>query len=267
MKELYKRGISGILYVTILLGTGLYTKIGFFSVLFVFSALALFEFQRMQKYLSPIPILFLGLLYYQLFTDTLYPMISSGLLYVTLTVNSYLAIRIAVKKAIPLGPIQKSGFTYFYLMSSAFFIVATHTIESTIPMGITLLMYLLIWTNNSFAYLIGKRWGKHLLLPKVSPKKTWEGFLGGALACLLVCIIIAQFQSDYPLWVFFLLAILIIKAATLGDLIESQFKRQAHLKDSGSLLPGHGGFYDRMDSVLFTAPYVYLFFILITYVS
>jgi len=171
VKELYKRGISGILYVTILLGTGLYTKIGFFSVLFVFSALALFEFQRMQKYLSPIPILFLGLLYYQLFTNTLHPMISSGLLYVTLAVNSYLAIRIAVKKAIPLGPIQKSGFTYFYLMSSAFFIVATHTIESTIPMGITLLMYLLIWTNNSFAYLIGKRWGKHLLLPKVSPKK------------------------------------------------------------------------------------------------
>lgn len=267
MKEIYKRGISGILYVSILLGTGLYTKIGFFCVLFIFSSLAMFEFQRMQKYLSPFPVIFLFLLYYQLFTYTLHPTITTSLLFLTLGVNSYLAILIAIKKPFPLGPIQKSGLTYFYLMSSAFFIVATYSIENAIPMGITLLMYLLIWTNNSFAYLIGKRWGKKLLLPNVSPKKTWEGFLGGALACILICLLIANYQSEYPLWVFILLAILIIKAATLGDLIESQFKRQAHLKDSGSLLPGHGGFYDRMDSVLFSAPYVYLFFILVKYVS
>lgn len=267
MGELYKRGISGFLYIALLIGTASFSNLIFFVVIFVFSSLALYEFQRMQKNFSPLPFLFLGLLMFQLYTQTIHPFVVKGLLYITLTVNTFLAFRIWVKKPIPLNSFQKRGFSYFYLMSSAFFIAVTTTIESSFSNGITLAMYIMIWTNNSFAFLTGKRWGKHLLIPKVSPKKTWEGFWGGAIFCLFSGLILASFQDDYSAGAFVLFALLIIKTATFGDLIESQFKRQAQVKDSGSLIPGHGGFYDRMDSVIFTAPYVYLFFNLIHYVS
>ena len=128
-------------------------------------------------------------------------------------------------------------------------------------------MYFLIWINNSFAYLSGKKWGKTPLFPEVSPKKTWEGFWGGALACILLSVVLYRFNQDFELWVYLILAVIIIISATLGDLIQSKFKREAKVKDSGSLIPGHGGFYDRMDSVLYTAPFVNFFLILIHYVS
>jgi phosphatidate cytidylyltransferase len=121
------------------------------------------------------------------------------------------------------------------------------------------LLYFSIWTNNSFAYLFGTNFGKHKLLPSISPKKSWEGFFGG----MLVTIILNYFISDYIIvfranwhWILFAFSIPIL--ATLGDFIQSYFKRIAKVKDSGSLIPGHGGFYDRMDSVIFVAPFYYL---------
>ena len=86
--------------------------------------------------------------------------------------------------------------------------------------GITLSMYFLIWTNNSFAYLFGKKWGKNSLFPEVSPKKTWEGFWGGALACFLLSLVLLNFHKEFKIWVFPLLALIIIIASTLGDLIQ-----------------------------------------------
>ena len=129
------------------------------------------------------------------------------------------------------------------------------------------MMYLLIWTNNSFAYVFGKRWGKTLLFPSISPKKTWEGFWGGGLSCILLSLVLMNLDTELANWIFPVLAIVIVVTATLGDLIQSKFKREAKVKDSGSLIPGHGGFFDRMDSVLYTAPFVYLIFKITEYVS
>ena len=171
------------------------------------------------------------------------------------------------KKNFVFNPYQKSGLTLFYLISSGYFILATTGFETHWMNGITLCMYFLIWINNSFAYLSGKKWGKTPLFPEVSPKKTWEGFWGGALACILLSVVLYRFNQDFELWVYLILAVIIIISATLGDLIQSKFKREAKVKDSGSLIPGHGGFYDRMDSVLYTAPFVNFFLILIHYVS
>ena len=128
-------------------------------------------------------------------------------------------------------------------------------------------MYLLVWVNNSFAYIFGRKWGKKLLFPNVSPNKTWEGCLGGTLMCLLVGFILISYYPKYHMLTFPFLALIISATSVIGDLIQSKFKRQAAIKDSGYIIPGHGGFYDRMDSVLFTAPFVYLFFILLDHVS
>lgn len=127
--------------------------------------------------------------------------------------------------------------------------------EVTIHGGLFLLWFALIgtWASDSFAYLIGKRFGKHKMAPHISPNKTVEGLTGGAAGCVVLCLIYAA-VFDYPLVHAFLLALLISIAAPMGDLFESYVKRVCKVKDSGNLLPGHGGMMDRFDSLLFVAP-------------
>ena len=127
-------------------------------------------------------------------------------------------------------------------------------------------MYSFVWTNNCFAYIFGKYLGKKLLFPSISPKKTWEGFWGGGLGCFGLGLLLMFLNTGLVKWIFPVLAVVIISTATIGDLIQSKFKREAKVKDSGSLIPGHGGFFDRMDSVLYTAPFIYLILKLSEYV-
>ena len=130
-----------------------------------------------------------------------------------------------------------------------------------------LLFYMLVWVNNSFAFFIGKKIGKRPLFKSISPKKTWEGFLGGLLFTIIAASIFYYSKAFFSLNFYILLAVLIATLSTLGDLVQSKFKRYADVKDSGSLIPGHGGFFDRMDSVIFSAPWVYFLIKLNHYVS
>lgn len=121
----------------------------------------------------------------------------------------------------------------------------------------------LIFSNaavlDSASYFVGKALGKHKLMPSVSPKKTWEGFFGGVFSTLLLNILIFDYRNlmfTFKFTLPFTIAICFIALA--GDLFESYLKRTAHLKDSANILPGHGGILDRIDSVLFIAPLVYL---------
>jgi len=117
----------------------------------------------------------------------------------------------------------------------------------------------IIWVNDSFAFLIGKNFGKHKLFPSVSPKKTIEGFFGGLVFSLLAALFISKFNLDFSMLNWLIIAVLVSSLGTTGDLVESKFKRQAGLKDSGNIMPGHGGILDRLDSLLFAAPFVYLY--------
>ena len=124
---------------------------------------------------------------------------------------------------------------------------------------------LLTWANDTFAYFVGRRFGKHKLIPRVSPGKTVEGALGAIVGTVLVAIGYAQIlqaAAGYHLSLggAVLLGILIAVAAQVGDLAESLLKRDAGVKDSGALFPGHGGALDRLDSLLFTLPLAYGFF-------
>jgi phosphatidate cytidylyltransferase len=121
---------------------------------------------------------------------------------------------------------------------------------------ILLFLFILIWGADSGAYFIGKKWGKHLLHSTVSPKKTWEGLIGG-LATTLVISLLALYYADTPFKIWpaaLLLAFITILFSVIGDLFESMLKRIEGLKDSGSLLPGHGGLLDRIDSFTAAAP-------------
>jgi CDP-diglyceride synthetase len=125
--------------------------------------------------------------------------------------------------------------------------------------GIIIGFFILIWANDTGAYLTGMSFGKHKLMERISPKKTWEGFIGG----IIIASIAAWFLSGWLgvvnkiHWV--IISLIVSVAGTYGDLVESMLKRSIGVKDSGTIMPGHGGFLDRFDSAIMSFPLIYLF--------
>ena len=123
------------------------------------------------------------------------------------------------------------------------------------------MLFVLIWSSDTFAYLTGKFFGKHKMAPKISPKKTWEGFAGGVVLTLVLGFFVEKYFPELRgNWM--IVGLLVSIFAPLGDLVESQLKRSFAVKDSGNIIPGHGGVLDRLDSFIICAPVVYLYFIL-----
>lgn len=123
------------------------------------------------------------------------------------------------------------------------------------------MLFVLIWSSDSFAYFAGRMFGKHKMAPTISPKKTWEGFIGGVVCTLILGFFIEQNMPELRAnWI--IMGLLVSIFAPLGDLVESQLKRTFGVKDSGNIIPGHGGVLDRLDSFIICAPVVYLYFVL-----
>jgi len=116
----------------------------------------------------------------------------------------------------------------------------------------------IIWLNDSMAYAAGSLFGKRPFFQRLSPKKTLEGFLGGTLLTMLLCMLLPQIVPALSMSQWMLMAMVVAPAGTMGDLMESALKRSAGVKDSGFLMPGHGGFLDRFDAYLFALPFAAL---------
>jgi len=152
----------------------------------------------------------------------------------------------------------------------SFAVLPLHTFVGETPMGLwpdgvvppgawqiaTLL--LLVVANDTFGYLVGASLGKHPMAPKISPKKSWEGFAGSIAGATVVGVLAAIFLLDKPWWVGVALAVGMVAAATAGDLSESMVKRELGIKDMSSILPGHGGVMDRLDSIVFASPVAFI---------
>jgi phosphatidate cytidylyltransferase len=125
--------------------------------------------------------------------------------------------------------------------------------------GIIIGFFLLIWANDTGAYLAGVSFGRHKLFERISPKKTWEGFLGGVISAVAAAWFLSGWLGvvDRENWI--IIAVIVSVAGTYGDLVESMLKRSTGIKDSGTIMPGHGGFLDRFDSAIISFPLVYLF--------
>lgn len=154
----------------------------------------------------------------------------------------------------------------------SFAVLPLHTAGGVTPMGLwpdgvvppgawqiaTLL--LLVVSNDTFGYLVGAFLGKHPMAPKISPKKTWEGFGGSIAGAMVIGVLATIFVLDKPWWVGVVLAVGMVAAATAGDLAESMVKRELGIKDMSSILPGHGGVMDRLDSIVFASPVAFILF-------
>jgi phosphatidate cytidylyltransferase len=135
--------------------------------------------------------------------------------------------------------------------------------SSTYQPDLLIGLLILMWSNDTGAYLVGRSFGKHKLFERISPRKTWEGTIGGAVVTMIAAFIVNKTLIDIHLVDWLMIALFIVFFGSIGDLIESMFKRSANIKDSSDLLPGHGGILDRFDSLLLASPFTYTYLHLI----
>ena len=163
----------------------------------------------------------------------------------------------------PLANIAVTITSVFYVALPLSMLLYVPIIGREVWNGWALIGYVvLVWANDVFAYLTGMAFGRHRLFERLSPKKSWEGFFGGLVGAVVAAAVVARLMGD-NLYVWCGLAVVVVITAVLGDLVESMFKRAADVKDSGNLIPGHGGVLDRFDAMLVSAPFavVYLLFV------
>lgn len=273
MKELGTRAISGALYISLLI-LSLYWQHALIALFFVFGLICMAEFKKLIAFKSILPyfiftVLYLGISYWSILSDSTVGINEALqiLLVLTVFVQLLLIKDLFSEKTIPMVGLKRFIVATFYLSTGFVFLISIANFDNSFTPLLVLGAFILVWVNDSFAYLVGKNFGKQKLFPSVSPKKTVEGFLGGLFFACIASYFIATFTEtlDFTNWL--ILAIIVSVFGTLGDLIESKFKRQANVKDSGGIMPGHGGLFDRLDSIIFAAPFIYLFLRLTIYVS
>jgi len=242
-----------------------FSKYTFIAFIVLLGIICILEYSKLVK-IKPFLFIFSFLLFIYLFTFLALPYNSVYvLLTATLLTNVLLIYDLFKSKK------TTFRFAFLYLIGGLIFITLIPMIYDGYVPKLISGVFILIWTNDVFAYLVGKSIGKTPLAPKISPNKTIEGFIGGFVATCLVSLLIYKYMpvnnSIFIWWFWMLLAVIICIFGTLGDLIQSKIKRQAAVKDSGNILPGHGGIFDRIDSIVFTAPFIYLYLIIIANVS
>ncbi|WP_405607144.1 phosphatidate cytidylyltransferase [Polaribacter sp. Asnod1-A03] len=259
MSNLLKRSLSGIIYVLIFLSAILISKESYIALTSLFGVLCIWEFSKLIDFKGIIGYIFFGLtLFLMLKRPDNYAV--AVILGITLLSSLSLIYYLFVKKEVTFSNDRsKLGLLIRYPIFSMIFLVFLPIYQGEYNPYLMISILIIIWVNDSFAFLVGKNLGKRKLFPSVSPKKTIEGFLGGLVFALIAAIIIGTFNDDFIIGNWLIIAFLVSVIGTIGDLIESKFKRQANVKDSGDIMPGHGGILDRLDSLLFAAPFVYLY--------
>ena len=261
MNNLITRSISGFIYVTLFLFAILYDAKSYIALTTIFAIICIWEFSKLIQSKNIIPYLFLGgMLYFFIYPIEGYSSkISLGITIAGLLILIYYLFSL---KEIKVDAIYKRLFLQLiYLVLPFYFLISIPFIFGEYEPEILICVLIFIWVNDSFAYLVGKNFGKTKLFESVSPKKTIEGFIGGLVFSLIAAYFITQ-QHNHPkitLLDWMIIATILSVIGTIGDLIESKFKRQANIKDSGNIMPGHGGMLDRLDSLYFAAPFVYLY--------
>jgi len=296
MNETLKRTISGAVYIALLLTSILFSTESFILLFGLFLIITIYEFSNIVNLNKISSILFGLILYSSVILISHYNLQTENFL--NTTFNSNLTLNVNIKQldlillAVTLvvsikciiflfyDSVQKisTSSKYLYLLG---YITLPFIFTVKISFGtnnynpkIIIGLFVLIWTNDTFAYLVGKSMGKHKLFERVSPKKTIEGFVGGmvfaAFAGYLISKLYIQPKPEFSsksILIWMIIALIVSFFGTIGDLIESKFKRIAGVKDSGSIMPGHGGILDRLDSVIFVAPIIFLFYQILYYVS
>lgn len=274
MNNIQTRTVSGAVFVAIIVGAVLFSQFGTLVILtLLLSFLGLREFNGLikAKYGVNVPLVesvigailmtalcqSVGMSYFSTFVLVAY----------ILFVFVVLALELWRKQE---NPVMTWG---MFVLGQTYIAIPFALLNTTLNFSgskaVVLAVFVMVWVNDTFAYLTGMLSGKskkgnHKMFPRVSPKKSWEGLAGGAVFAVLASVVfyyVAETKLTLPMWIG--LSIVIVVFGTIGDLVESLLKRTLGIKDSGTLIPGHGGLLDRMDSVLFASvgAFVYVFYV------
>ncbi|MES2628846.1 MAG: phosphatidate cytidylyltransferase [Bacteroidota bacterium] len=274
MSNFWQRLITGVLFITVLLGAMLWSKYSIALLLFPTALIGLNEFYtitRSNKTQIPKTLaMVIGGLTYLLITAVRVFDLPGALLSLCIVLVSILLVTELFRAQ--KRPITNIAYGIFGIL----YIVVPFALLNYIPLdshgvpksGLLLVAFFAsLWANDTGAYCSGRLFGKHKLFVRISPNKTWEGFYGGLFFCVLTGYIFSRFDSFLtPVqWIGFSLIIGVF--GTLGDLVESMLKRNYNIKDSGKLLPGHGGVLDRFDGIFLACPLVIAYLELVAMVN
>jgi len=268
LKTLITRAITGSVFLVVVIGAILTGPNAFTILCLLFAVIGLNEYTKFKpelfsKTLNHILFIFTGLI---VFLSLSLP--SLELLPFRISIWGFSIILICLvyvlvsEKKKPFAYFSEFLFGLIYVAIPFALLASFHFLNDLRVEDYELLIgfFIILWCNDVFAYLVGSAIGKTKLAVKISPKKTWEGTIGGAVLSILSAFIISKYffiSLDVVNWL--VLGLLISIFATLGDLLESKFKRQAGIKDSGKIMPGHGGVLDRFDGMILAAPVVYIY--------
>lgn len=264
MNNFYKRTITGTIFVVVLIGALLAHKYSFYIFFLLLTIGAINEFFQLSKKAGAIPQKLLG-------SIAAISIFTSAFVHVTYNYQKLYLISGLIIALIFISELYRKKKDPFKNIAWTL----TGLIYTTLPFALLnyivffkdnifrpellACIFLLIWTNDSFAYISGVSFGKHRLFKRISPKKSWEGSIGGGLSTIGIAILLSYYPGLLSLTDWIVIAIITVVTGTLGDLTESLLKRSINIKDSGNLLPGHGGILDRFDALLLAIPFIFVY--------
>lgn len=275
MNNFWQRALTGLVFVSIVVGATLYSKYSFIALLLFIGLTGVWEYYRIvfQNKLKAIHYLFILLSACVI----LAPAFDLRILILLPALFSLTAIQVLLSNernwlhvgnlflALLYVPVPLMMFYHAiygaesYIFNAHFECCRSSEISDSAKALKALNLFILIWSSDTFAYLAGRAFGKRKLFERISPKKTWEGFIGGALLTIAFSVLLANY-FHLPLIPNLMIAFLTVVFGTLGDLVESMLKRQYGIKDSGQILPGHGGVLDRFDALFISLPFTTLIY-------
>ncbi|MFC3879092.1 phosphatidate cytidylyltransferase [Algoriphagus namhaensis] len=264
--NLGQRAITAVIGAIVVIGGSVYSDWTYFLIFAAILGFSQMEFYKLTGLDGMLPLksfgTFLGLLIFGLTFMIQKEHLDPSYLFLIFPITS-LTFFIKLYKKTDKKPFTGVAFTFlglFYVaVPFSLLNLAVFSVDETYHYEILIGSLLILWASDTGAYFAGTKFGKTKLFERVSPKKSWEGFLGGAFAAIGVAFVVARYFHVVEDWKWLVIAGIIIIAGTYGDLIESLFKRSIEIKDSGKGLPGHGGFMDRFDGLLLSAPFITAF--------
>lgn len=277
MKNLVVRTLSGIVLLVVVFGGILWSQWSLGALLLVMLVGGVCEFYSLiekqnlqpQRALGMIACVMLFVLNFAFVCDDIailgkgHTWFAAGAAFLLLSIPLMFICELYRKQANPAANVATTITGLFYVALPLSLLLYMPIIGRDEWTPWVLIAYIaIVWSNDVFAYLAGMAFGRHRLFERLSPKKSWEGFFGGLVGALVASWVVAKLLGDEPMaWLG--LAVVTVVTAVLGDLVESMFKRAAEVKDSGALIPGHGGVLDRFDALLLSAPFVFVYMVCI----
>lgn len=277
MKNLVVRTLSGIVLLVVVFGGILWSQWSLGALLLVMLVGGVCEFYSLiekqhlqpQRALGMIACVMLFVLNFAFVCDDIailgkgHTWFAAGAAFLLLSIPLMFICELYRKQANPAANVATTITGLFYVALPLSLLLYMPIIGRDKWTPWVLIAYIaIVWSNDVFAYLAGMAFGRHRLFERLSPKKSWEGFFGGLVGALVAGWVVAKLLGDEPMaWLG--LAVVTVVTAVLGDLVESMFKRAAEVKDSGALIPGHGGVLDRFDALLLSAPFVFVYMVCI----